>query len=92
MCQYLVVLNENVETENGFVSHFQIIINCDQSWMHDIYILVAHVFITLLQFCSYLVSERLMVALVVTFEDSGYLPRLGHVLRYHSGRNLHLLS
>ena len=29
--QYLVVLKENVETENAFVSHFQIIIDCDQN-------------------------------------------------------------
>ena len=41
VCQCFVVLNENVETENDFVSHFQIIINCDQSWIHDIYIVVA---------------------------------------------------
>ena len=39
--QCLVVLKENVETENAFVSHFQIIIDCDQSWIHDIYIVVA---------------------------------------------------
>ena len=39
--QYLVVLKENVETENAFVSHFQIIIDCDQNWIHDIYIVVA---------------------------------------------------
>ena len=39
--QRLVVLKENVEIENAFVSHFLIIIGCDQNWIHDIYIVVA---------------------------------------------------
>ena len=39
--QCLVVLRENVESENAFVSHFQIIIYCDQNGINDIYIVVA---------------------------------------------------
>ena len=39
--QSLIVLKKNVETENAFVPHFQIIIYCDQNWTHDIYIVVA---------------------------------------------------
>ena len=55
--QCLVVLKENVQTEDDIVSHFQIIIYCDQNWIHDIYIVMAHDMFLLL-YCSFVVTGQ----------------------------------